>query len=184
MADTEHFSFTKIAAEMAKGYGRNFKTIEKAIESLPATDVAGAALLYIVAAIERLRPERFNTEFVKLTPSEETKSFPGIKVGDFLFQSDCGDDDVFVKRFVVVGINEKEQCVVRATDLNLDREHSPDLPKWARMDFYLTPEEALKDQGTSDFDYHYPKAEYAKKAIADAENGDISPYCSWLQTET
>jgi hypothetical protein len=101
----------------------------------------------------------------------EAGEFPGIKLYDILY-SGCFEDGF--SELVVVGVDSDGHCQVVEPGFSLEYENSATL---AGPDAHRTMRDAIKSSAESDIEYHGPRLEFAKRALAAIEAGsDLSEF--------
>ncbi len=175
-----HQIYTDIARRIATGqWGREFKNEEQAEKALvDQIDLPTAALLDIVRRINEVctalaettrKPPRQTIG----PPGEHCGRFPGVKVGDVLWNGDLCEG---IQGYIVVKATADGYAVVVPINRD-DYSLGLDRPYWASPDCYVTVEEAITAAAQSDIEFHEKYLRFAKEAIkAVKSKGDLTRF--------
>lgn len=115
----------------------------------------------------RVRDSRLH-DAEPIRPSEGSKRFPGVHVGESLWRWDL--DEGF-ERLVVVG-KISEYCIVVSADNFCNKPVNKVWAQCAPNDCFATRREAVLSQASEELRYHNARVEHIRKLVAAAESGD------------
>lgn len=114
----------------------------------------------------------------QLTLSEYNKAFPHSKVGDFLYQWDV---DEGITKSLIISKDDNHFCQV--VDISWVRLTTSVYSRFASDDDFDNAIDAVRNVAPSDIKHHGPRYEYAKRALAAAEAGDVSEFADGIPDE-
>lgn len=173
----EHFSYVETLRRLAAAnWGKTFNKKEEADKDM----LKGELSLSDVAALDLIN--RLNNAVAAfgvasrkkeepLRPPTSAKVFEVVKIGD-VFWSGCLEDGFY--REIVIGMDEEGHALT-VTERGLDESDSAYV-YWAGHGSYVSAVEAVKAQALSDIEYHGARLEYARKALAAAEAGNVDDF--------
>ena len=152
---------------VANNWGREVNEsteAEKAIIADPALVMLGffGALSQALGATSYHRPAK------QIKPAESTDGvYPDCSVGDLLWRGDISDG---FSQYVIIKMDAEKHAYV----VDPDYDH---YGFWASQNMFKTLADAILESAKGDVDYHAPRLNFAKQAIAAVEGGgDLQPF--------
>lgn len=171
---SEHYSFLDTVCSMAsKEWGKEFPSAESAErEMLAHPEKMGAfAVLELIRRFNKFASEmspRKESDYRVAEKPEDAKKFPRALVGNLLYSCDLVSG--VARHIVVAKDNDGYVLIADAHPEGIPKNYYR--PLYACDWHYETEREAIFEAAKADIEYHAPRLDFARRALAAAEAGE------------